>query len=268
MRIKWLETDFRGYTDEIPDWMLADEGRWKRASHEVIGPAGGRYRALCDVSSKGKVVRLDYRPYDVNRKDFYLGVLRLTFEDATRSSLSQVAWMDESSRDFDEIDADVTFSQSVTSSETISEAEICAASEEFDPSNLVDARLRIVASLALRQGQQRFRAALKSAYQNVCALTGCAVIEVLEAAHIISFRGAHTNHVQNGLLLRADIHTLFDMGLVGVDPDTWKIVLHPSLRDGHYGELHGLCFRLPRNKRMYPNTDALRQHLKSSGLAQ
>lgn len=262
LRIRWLEKESRGFTDEIPEWMLADEGHWKRVSHNCKGPRGGDYRALCDLSSRGKVVELDYRPYDINRKEFYLGILRLTFKDAGRRGEPKVAWKDEKSRRFETIEAEVTFSQTDTSPDSISEVEICAASEEFDPLNLADARCHIVASLALRKGQQKFRSDLKSAYQNKCALTGCAVVEVLEAAHIIGFRGDHTNHVQNGLLLRADVHTLFDMGLVGIDPDTWKVVLHPTLRLGDYGKLHGSTPHLPTAKGKRPNAEALRWHVK------
>lgn len=136
----------------------------------------------------------------------------------------------------------------------------------FDPSNMADARQRVLASLAVRQGQQKFRNALKAAYQNTCALTGCSVVEVLEAAHIIGYRGKHTNRVQNGLLLRADIHTLFDMGLIGFDPSTWTVVLHRRMQDGPYRELHGSTPRLPKNEGKRPNVKALKLHLKLFGL--
>src|ERR1700722_13744752 len=42
---------------------------------------------------------------------------------------------------------------------------------------------------------------------------------VLEAAHITPYMGASTNSLLNGLLLRADIHTLFNLGLISIDPD-------------------------------------------------
>jgi predicted restriction endonuclease len=87
----------------------------------------------------------------------------------------------------------------------------------FDPLDADDGRTKTERLIALRQGQPAFRNALIDAYEGRCAITGCEVREVLEAAHISPYRGTHTNHVTNGLLLRADIHTLFDRGLIRVD---------------------------------------------------
>jgi hypothetical protein len=78
----------------------------------------------------------------------------------------------------------------------------------FSPSGLEDARKRIIAAIVVRQGQSAFRAELLAAYQGTCAVTGCDVVEALEAAHIVPYLGPDTNHVRNGLLLRGDIHTL------------------------------------------------------------
>ena len=83
----------------------------------------------------------------------------------------------------------------------------------FNPLGLVDARQRILSSIALRQGQTKFRNTLLLTYQRRCAVSACNAEPVLEAAHIVPFRGQATHHVQNGLLLRSDIHTLFDRGL-------------------------------------------------------
>jgi hypothetical protein len=62
---------------------------------------------------------------------------------------------------------------------------------------------------------------------------------VLEAAHIKPYRGEQDNHPENGLLLRSDIHTLFDLDLLGIDPDRMEVELHPSLTE-EYGELAGV----------------------------
>jgi len=50
---------------------------------------------------------------------------------------------------------------------------------------------------------------------------------VLEAAHIKPYRGKTDSHLENGLLLRADLHTLFDLNLIGVEPDTLTVRVHP-----------------------------------------
>lgn len=85
-------------------------------------------------------------------------------------------------------------------------------SRGFDASSIVDARERVLGQIVRRRGQQEFREKLLVAYEGRCAITGCDAIEALEAAHIVPYLGTETNHVQNGLLLRADIHTLFDLG--------------------------------------------------------
>ncbi|WP_169719739.1 HNH endonuclease, partial [Novosphingobium acidiphilum] len=57
------------------------------------------------------------------------------------------------------------------------------------------------------------------AYDGKCAVTSCAIEPLLEAAHIHPYLGPKTNHVTNGMLLRADIHTLFDLGLLAIAAD-------------------------------------------------
>src|SRR3712207_8092818 len=49
-------------------------------------------------------------------------------------------------------------------------------------------------------------------------------------------RGPETNHPTNGLLLRADLHLLFDQGLIGIDPATMTVLVHPALRSTRYVE--------------------------------
>ena len=137
---------------------------------------------------------------------------------------------------------------------------------EFDPRNVADARERILATIARRRGQTKFRSALLKAYNNKCAITGCDAVDVLEAAHILAYRGDDTNHVQNGILLRADLHTLFDRGLVSIDPATWKIVLHAKLQGSDYRNFHGKPICLPASKSKRPNAKALEDHLRENGL--
>ena len=76
-----------------------------------------------------------------------------------------------------------------------------------------DLRTRAHREITVRRGQKKFRKALFAAYRNRCAVTGSSVYFVLEAAHIDRYFGDHSNHVTNGLLLRADLHTLFDLQL-------------------------------------------------------
>ncbi|MFH5230374.1 HNH endonuclease [Antrihabitans spumae] len=116
--------------------------------------------------------------------------------------------------------------------------------------------------IAVRRGQGAFRDALVDAYEGRCAVTGSQVLAVLEAAHIDRYFGDHTNHVSNGLLLRADIHTLFDLQRIAVDAHGMIHVL-PTLRTSEYGELEGQQLRAPKDPSVRPNSDALLRHWES-----
>jgi hypothetical protein len=133
---------------------------------------------------------------------------------------------------------------------------------QFDPTSEVDARTITTRSIAQRQGQPEFRRALLAAYSGRCAITGCPVPDVLEAAHIMPYRGAHTNVVENGLLLRADLHTLFDLFLLGVDSTTWTVRIAPVLRRTPYDAYAGQALRLPTDTAARPSAEALALHLR------
>ena len=138
--------------------------------------------------------------------------------------------------------------------------------EGFDPTNQRDARDRTLASIARRRGQHGFRSALLAAYGRRCAISGCNFEGALEAAHINAYRGKHTNHVQNGLLLRADLHTLFDLQRIAVDSTTMTVRLSPALQRTTYEELDGQKISLPQDPRFHPNKRALDDHRREAGL--
>jgi len=72
-------------------------------------------------------------------------------------------------------------------------------------------------AIKTRRGQKSFRNALLQIFEGKCCITGCEVVDVLEAAHIIPHTEETNYHITNGLLLRADIHTLFDLGLIQIN---------------------------------------------------
>lgn len=117
----------------------------------------------------------------------------------------------------------------------------------FDPDSVDDQRERALRAIRVRRGQPAFRAMLLEAYGSRCVITGCAVEDVLEAAHITPYFGGTTNHTSNGLLLRADLHTLFDCGLLAVDPNTRTVVVANALKTSSYGKIDGLSIRAPKN---------------------
>jgi HNH endonuclease len=103
--------------------------------------------------------------------------------------------------------------------------------EKLDQALLTDDRKRATASLVQRLGQADFRRGLIEAYRGRCAITGCNVIGVLQAAHIVPYMGTQSNATDNGLLLRADIHNLFDLHILSIDPETLTVCLALELRD-------------------------------------
>jgi hypothetical protein len=131
--------------------------------------------------------------------------------------------------------------------------------EPFDPASIEDGRERTLRLVAQRQGQGAFRDALLKAYDARCAMSGCHVISVLEAAHVHPYRGASTNHVTNGLLLRADLHTLFDLGLIAVDPE-FQIMVSPDLEGSIYSKLEGRRLKLPPLDEDKPSSTAFAWH--------
>ena len=151
---------------------------------------------------------------------------------------------------------------SPTLTNTFIEAELQTAGV-FDPKNVVDARTTVLASIVRRKGQSKFRSTLLRAYNQRCAVTGCEIEALLEAAHIVPYRGADTNVVNNGLLLRADIHTLFDLGLCWVDPNKLVIKLAAGLEGSEYEAFRDQPIRLPDDVLDRPSAEALRSHLNA-----
>jgi hypothetical protein len=122
-----------------------------------------------------------------------------------------------------------------------------------------DERTWVLRRVAERQGQPAFRAALLEAYQAACAVTRTDVPAVLEAAHIHPRRGEAWDRVQNGLLLRCDVHTLFDLGLIGVDGNVVKA--SDELSGTEYAILQGRLLALPQPETLRPSSAALAWHL-------
>lgn len=95
----------------------------------------------------------------------------------------------------------------------------------------------------LRAHQSEFRSNLMIVYEGQCAISGCDVDAVLEAAHIDPHSKTGDNSTDNGLLLRADLHALFDRGLLLIDPEALKIRLAASITDSEYRTIEGRALR-------------------------
>lgn len=125
-----------------------------------------------------------------------------------------------------------------------------------------DARVWAMRAVAQRRGQPVFRNKLLEAYGSRCAITGCSAPEVLEVAHVLPYKGQHTHRVDNGLLLRADLHTLFDCHLLWITPEH-TVALAPSLLGTDYAALLGKPLTLPAAIADRPNPAHLAEHAKA-----
>lgn len=129
----------------------------------------------------------------------------------------------------------------------------------FEAVNDEDARERILREVVQRRGQNLFRMELLKLHSGRCVVTGCTTTDVLEAAHIRPYNGDHTNVVTNGLLLRSDIHTLFDLNLLGINPDSLAINLSSRLKGEDYEHLRERKLMLPKSC----NLDLIRRELRT-----
>jgi putative restriction endonuclease len=116
-----------------------------------------------------------------------------------------------------------------------------------------------------RLGQRSFQAVVLNAYNSRCAITGTKIRPVLEAAHIRPVTAGGEHRLDNGLLLRSDVHILFDRGYVGVDP-AYRLRVSPRLRedfgngDRFYAQA-GQVVALPERRADRPQREFLEWHL-------
>jgi putative restriction endonuclease len=121
-------------------------------------------------------------------------------------------------------------------------------------------RQRAFVDILRRRGQHAFREQLMHAYNGRCAISRYDAPDALEAAHIVPYARSGLTTASNGLLLRADVHTLFDLGLVAVRPDSFQVVLSDRLQGTRYEALQGCSVSQPSEAPLRPDPVALEQH--------
>ena len=136
-----------------------------------------------------------------------------------------------------------------------------------DYGNFEVGRDRTIASIVRRRGQPGFRRALIEAYRGKCAVSGCDAEAALEACHIRPYMGPKSNALSNGLLLRADLHTLFDFGLLAINTASMTAVVAPELEGTTYSEFAGKPVGIPKVVPGGSNVEALDWHRRWTGLA-
>ena len=115
-----------------------------------------------------------------------------------------------------------------------------------------------------RLGQGAFRALVTETYERRCAVTQERALPVLDASHIKPTAKGGLHQIDNGLLLRTDIHRLFDKGYISVAPD-YQIKVSRKLKvDFDNGELyyqfHDKKLWLPSDSENWPDPELLEWH--------
>jgi putative restriction endonuclease len=115
-----------------------------------------------------------------------------------------------------------------------------------------------------RLGQGAFRVIVTDVYKRQCALTNSHVLHVLDAAHIRPYAEGGSHSPTNGLLIRQDVHTLFDRGYLTVAPD-YRVEVSRRLKDEfdngkEYYALQGKTILLPGNPAFKPSAEQLGWH--------
>lgn len=121
------------------------------------------------------------------------------------------------------------------------------------------ARLIRLGEQATRPGQREFSEEIRRNYDGRCALTGCATPAALQAAHIRIGDRSDDNTPANGILLRADIHALFDRLLITFSEDGSKVEVAPELTDPTYDWLRAVKVA-PPIQGPAPSAENIRHH--------
>ena len=115
-----------------------------------------------------------------------------------------------------------------------------------------------------RLGQGAFRLLVTDIYERRCAVTQERTLPALEAVHIRPYQAGGKHEPQNGLLLRRDIHRLFDTGYVTVTPDL-SFEVSTRIREEYengrdYYALHGKRIATPARLTEHPAPEVLAWH--------
>jgi HNH endonuclease len=227
-----LYLDFEGYPQEILSVKQLDD--WKKACKlEVNRARSSPYRKYHDSLAYRCIVDLEYRELILNQVDF----------GSSAKNRKKSIQKNDQTQDIQKIE------------------KIAYEIEEqgyFDPKNVIDTRQRVEREIAQRQGQPKFRKALLQIYNCKCAITGFDAQEALEAAHIDSYKGDQTNNLNNGLLLRCDIHTLFDLYRITIHPESYQVIISQKLHQTSYQVLHNRKVNLPSQGTI--SKEALEKH--------
>jgi uncharacterized protein YjbI with pentapeptide repeats len=123
--------------------------------------------------------------------------------------------------------------------------------------------VRSIQSVLHRRIQYSLQRKLLEVYGKRCAITGCNIVPLLETVLINSEEHTAADHPSNGLVLRSDIKTLYELHLIAIHPVQFTVMLAPSLKNSEYGNLLGQKVYLPQHEVYYPNQADLQAHLNT-----
>lgn len=115
----------------------------------------------------------------------------------------------------------------------------------YDPSAVVDARVRQLREVSTRPGATGFREKVRDAYGRRCCISGADELAALDVAHIAPYSGPASDVVENSLLLRADLHKLHDALLLAVSDEDLTVLVKPRLLGTVYADFAGSQISAP-----------------------
>ena len=118
-----------------------------------------------------------------------------------------------------------------------------------------------------RLGQGLFRIVVTDAYERRCAITGERTLPVLDAAHIKLYTVVQRHEISNGLLMRSDLHRLFDDGYLTIDPTERRLIVSKRIKEEfengrEYYRLEGTQLREPAATWARPSAENLDFHAR------
>ena len=221
VEVLWHVGHAKNYTDVIPLERFAKDVSDAELHHLVRGPHGGSYYARCSLTVSGSAAVMDYRCFaDFNlRSGMQLGIMGMQFPNRKRTEVPAVSW-----------------NQKILTSRQATVSIVDADG----PSEVVFGNQRRRATQILRPGQAKFRSDLDLIYGARCCISGCPITWSLEAAHITPYAEISSNFPEDGLLLRADLHALFDANQLAIHPTKRLVYFAPGMKVWpEYENLHG-----------------------------
>lgn len=242
--IHWKNPEAGGATDMIPAELFSHNGKIERVTHRMRWPNGQRYAVLCSINVRGSAADIFYSQSEADRIDIWPGTARILFETDERKAIKEVQWADPG-EEF----------------QILNPAPSTALIEDGAQDEVI--RASRLANISSRPAQVEFSLKLRELYNNECAVTGCTTPQSLEAAHIQTYEKSKSgkkdnNSLDNGILLRADIHALFDAGLIALSADGTKIETSSLLTDEGYIDLKDRAVKIPFHSR--PSSQNIAAH--------